>query len=58
LAAGWVDDEGDGDAVCEGDDEGEPDGLADFDGRAEDDAERGGAGEVTAARDGTAWVGT
>jgi hypothetical protein len=58
LAGGGVDDEGDGDAVCEGDDEGEPDGLADFDGRAEDDAGREGADEVTATRDGTAWVGT
>jgi hypothetical protein len=54
--AGGVDDEGDGDAVCE-DGEGEPDGLADFDDRAEDDAEREGAGEVAATRDGTAWVG-
>ena len=54
--AGGVDDEGDGDAVCDGDDAGE-DGLADFDGRAEDDAEREGAGEVAATRDGTAWVG-
>jgi len=53
-----VDDEGDGDAVCDGDDEGEPDGLADFDGRAEDDTEREGAGEVAATRDGTAWVAT
>ena len=50
-------DEGDGDAVCDGDDEGEPDGLADFDG-AEDDTEREGAGEVAAMRDGTAWVAT
>jgi len=53
-----VDDEGDGDAVCDGDDEGEPDGLADFDGPAEDDTEREGAGEVAARRDGTAWVAT
>ena len=51
-------DEGDGDAVCDGDDEGEPDGLADFDGPAEDDTEREGAGEVAAMRDGTAWVAT
>jgi hypothetical protein len=48
-----VDDEGDGDAVCDGDDEGEPDGLADFDG-AGDDTEREGTGEVAAPRDGTA----
>ena len=52
-----MDDEGDGDAVCDGDDEGEPDGLADFDGRAEDDVEREGAGEVADTRDGTVWTG-
>ena len=51
-------DEGDGDAVCDGDDEGEPDGLADFDGPAEDDTEREGAGEVAGRGDGTAWVAT
>ena len=51
-------DEGDGDAVCDGDDEGEPDGLADFDGPAEDDTEREGAGEVAARRGGGAWVAT
>ena len=54
-----MDDEGDGDAVCEGDDEGEPvrDGVGDFDGRGEDDVERGGAGEVAATREGIAWPG-
>jgi hypothetical protein len=52
-----VDDEGDGDAGCEGDDEGEPDcdGLGDFEGRA-DDVEREGAGELAAAREGTVWT--
>ena len=56
---GDVNDEGDGDAECEGDGEGEPerDGVGDFDGRAEDDVERGDAGEVAAARDGTVWPG-
>lgn len=54
-----MDDEGDGDAVCEGDGEGEPerDGVGDCDGRAEADVEREGTGEVAATRDGTAWTG-
>ncbi len=52
-----MDDEGDGDAGCEGDDEGEPDcdGLGDFEGRA-DDVEREGAGELAATREGTVWT--
>ena len=50
-------DEGDGDAVCEGEGEPERDGLGDFDGRGEDDVEREGAGEVADPRDGTAWTG-
>jgi hypothetical protein len=54
-----VDDEGDGDAVCEGDGEDEPerDGLGDFDGRGEEDVEREGAGEVPATYDGTVRAG-
>jgi hypothetical protein len=54
-----VDDEGDGDAVCEADGEGEleREGLGDFDGRAEDDVEREAAGEVAFTRDGTVWTG-
>ncbi len=54
-----MDDEGDGDAVCEGDGEGKPerDGLGDFNGRGEDDVEREGAGEVAATRDGAVWTG-
>jgi hypothetical protein len=58
AVGGDVDDEGDREAVCEGDGEGEPerDGVGDFDGRDEDE----GAGEVAATRDGTVWprVGT
>ena len=53
-----MDDEGDREAVCEGDGEGEPerDGVGDFDGRDEDE----GATEVAATCDGTVWprVGT
>ena len=52
-----MDDEGDGDAVCEGEGEPEREGLGDFDGRGEDDAEREGAGEVAATRDGSVWTG-
>ena len=54
-----MDDEGDGDAVCEGDGEGEPerDGLGVFDGRAEDDVECEGASVVAAMRDGTVRTG-
>jgi hypothetical protein len=59
AVGGDVDDEGDREAVCEGDGEGEPerDGVGDFDGRGEDDVEREGAGEVAATRDGTVWPG-
>jgi hypothetical protein len=48
-----VDDEGDGDAVCEGDGEGEPerDALGDFDLSGE------GAGEVATMRGGLVWTG-
>jgi hypothetical protein len=46
-----VDDEGDGDAVREGDGEPELGGLGDFDGRGED-AEREGASEVAGTCDG------
>ena len=52
-----MDDEGDGDAVCECDGEPEADGVDDFDGRAEDDGERESADEVAATRDGTVWPG-
>ena len=45
-----MDDEGDGDAVREGD------GVGDFDGRGEDDVECEGVGEV-ATRDDTVWPG-
>jgi hypothetical protein len=54
-----VDDEGDGDAVCEGDGEDEPErvGVGDLDGRGEDGDEREGGGDVAATRDGTVWTG-
>jgi hypothetical protein len=53
-----VDDEGDGDAVCEGDGEAEPerDALGDFDGSGDDEAERDGAGEVAIMRGGLVWT--
>ena len=51
-----MDDEGDGDAGCEGDVESEPDrGLGDFEGRAAD-VEREDAGELAATREGTVWT--
>ena len=55
AAVGDVDDEGDGDAVCEG--EGEREGEGDFDGRGEEGVEREGEGEVAAVRDGADWTG-
>ena len=55
-----MDDEGDGDAVCDGEGERELDGVCDFDGRAEDDVTREGGADVAATREGTVWpmVGT
>jgi hypothetical protein len=52
-----VDEEGDGDAVCEGDDEAEldRDGLGDFGGRG-DDGDCECADELVATRDGTVWT--
>lgn len=51
-----MDDDEDGDAVCEGDGEEDParDGLGDFEGWGGDDVEREGADEVAATCDGTA----
>ena len=52
-----MDDEGGGDAVCEGEGEPKRDGLGDFDDSGEDEVEREGAGEVATMCGGLVWTG-